>query len=741
MITWRTKTLKLRKDRAHVPRSERCAFAFISTCGLLAYCSILNMVCVVAANADANPSQGVQNAAGAKILDTIVVTAPRRPQYLNDTSMSLSILTYEDLSSYISPRTLPESLSALPSVHVQKTAPGHGSPYIRGFTGNRTLAVVDGIRYNNATYRDGPNEYFSHIDSFTLGHIEVLYGPSSSLYGSEAVGGTIIARTRSSDFRQRTRGLFASGEQIVRASSGDESLMSRTSVDVGDGQVWGLRLGVSAKNFGDIHAADLGELQATGYDETGFDGRFDAQVSDDWALTIQHQSLRQDDVPRTHSTIFSDSFAGTEIGTDLRRTKDQRRSLSYLKLSAHDLRDLVFDSAEITLSHQPRRESELRIREDGTRVDQSFASQLLAFNAVFGNDGLRNQFTYGLDYSMETVDSDRTDRDPTTEISTAKIQGPVGDDAAYEQIGVFANMIVRLADALNFNLGGRYSYVHTDIGRFEDPATGRARSFVGDWDNFSAAIRVSYRSSGAGQVWASVSQAFRAPNIADISRFGRSRSTEFEVASPALDPETFLSFELGYRWTASLFRVSLAMYRIQLDNFVDSVATGRVVDGLLEVSKANSARGNIKGVELSYLVNMSETLFLNGNITWTHGDVSRPAFTTKDAFVTEPISRIQPLTGQVSINWKDGPYRLKLALTHAQDQHRLSEGDTRDRQRIPPGGTPGYTILRLSAGWKLSDHFDVVLSLDNILDQAYRSHGSGTNEPGRHLTASLSIRL
>ena len=655
--------------------------------------------------------------------------------------MSRAVITGEELSRELLPRTLPEGLRGLPSVHVQKTAPGHGSPYIRGLTGNRTLAVIDGIRYNNATYRDGPNEYFSHIDSFTLGQIEVLYGPASSLYGSDAAGGTINVRTRSSNFLLREPGLFASAEQIVRASSGDESLISRTSADVGNGQDWGLRLGVSDKTFGDIQAAELGELPETGYSETGYDARLDAQLSDAWRLTLLHQALKQDDVPRTHSTVFSRSFAGTAIGTDRRRTKDHERRLSYVKLSGRDLSAILFDTAEVTLSRQPRRESEVRIRDGGRRADQSFESDLWAFNSVFGNDGPARSIAYGLDYSVETVESDRTDSDPATGLATTRIQGPVGDDATYEQIGVFTNIIVPVSPALEANLGGRYSYVRAEIGRFEDPATNQPRSFAGDWSNFSAALRLSYRTSAGGEVWGSVSQAFRAPNIADISRFGRSRSTELEVAAPDLDPETFLGYELGYRWIAAPLEISLAAYETRLDNFIEPVATGRVVDGLLEMRKANSAEGVIRGLEFSWLAELSETLVLNGNVTWTLGNISRPAGAAADGFVKEPLSRVQPLTGHVSLQWNRGPRWAALALTHALRQDRLSEGDRGDTQRIPPGGTPAYTLLHLRAGWEVSENADFIVRLNNILDQAYRSHGSGTNEPGRHFTVSVRVKL
>ena len=708
--------------------------------GALLGLSFVGLSFAPAAHAENRAPDGPREAGPIEI-ETIVVTAPRAGRERSDSAMSRVVIAAEELSQRLLPRTLPEGLRGLPSVHVQKTAPGHGSPYIRGLTGNRTLAVIDGIRYNNATYRDGPNEYFSHIDSFTLGQIEVLYGPASSLYGSDAAGGTISVRTRSSDFLRRKPGSFASAEQIVRASSGDESIVSRTSADVGNGQNWGLRLGVSDKTFGDIQAAGLGELPETGYAERGYDARLDAQLSDAWRLTLLHQALIQDDVPRTHSTVFSRPFAGTAIGTDWRRTKDHERRLSYVKLSGRGLSAILFDTAEIALSRQPRRESEVRIRDGGLRADQSFESDLWAFNSVFGKDWAARSIAYGLDYSVEAVESDRTDSDPATGLSTNRIQGPVGDDATYEQIGVFTNVIVPISPALEANLGGRYSYVRAEIGRFEDPATKQPRSFAGDWSNFSAAIRLSYRISAGGQVWGSVSQAFRAPNIADISRFGRSRSTEFEVAAPDLNPETFLGYELGYRWIAAPLEISLAAYETRLDNFIEPVATGRVVDGLLEMRKANSAQGVIRGVEFSWLAELSETLALNGNVTWTLGDISRPAGAAADGFVKEPLSRVQPLTGNISLHWNRGPLWAALGLTHAQRQDRLSEGDRGDTQRIPPGGTPGYTLLHLRAGWEVSENVGIIVRLNNVLDQAYRSHGSGTNEPGRHFTLNIRVEL
>ena len=93
-------------------------------------------------------------------------------------------------------RTLPEALREVPGVMVQKTGYGQGAPFIRGFTSQRTLLLIDGIRLNNAVFREGPNQYWNTVDPFTIDRLEVVKGPSSVLYGSDAIGGTVNVITR-----------------------------------------------------------------------------------------------------------------------------------------------------------------------------------------------------------------------------------------------------------------------------------------------------------------------------------------------------------------------------------------------------------------------------------------------------------------------------------------------------------------------------------------------------------------
>jgi outer membrane receptor protein involved in Fe transport len=107
----------------------------------------------------------------------VVVTASRIETPVSKTPAAVSVLTGQELALTHSASSLPDALSFVPGVMVQKTTRGFGSPYIRGFTGYRALTLIDGIRLNNSTFRDGPNQYNGTIDLFDLDRVEVERGP------------------------------------------------------------------------------------------------------------------------------------------------------------------------------------------------------------------------------------------------------------------------------------------------------------------------------------------------------------------------------------------------------------------------------------------------------------------------------------------------------------------------------------------------------------------------------------
>ena len=674
-------------------------------------------------------------------LPPLEVSAARMEIPLTEAPFSAAVADAVTLEQK-SVRSLPEALAEMPGVAVQKTANGQGSPYLRGFTGYRTLALIDGVRYNNSVYRDGPNEYFSLIDFHTLDRIELLEGPASVQYGSDAVGGTLNLLTRSTRFMEETEGkTYAHGSQSYRYSSAENSHVSRSSAELGSGGNWGLLLGFTREDFGDVDTANIGTQRKTGYDQYGIDARFDMRISDQWQLTLNHQDSAQDDVWRTHSTIYAESFSGTDVGTDLRRLKDQAHSLNYAKLSGRDLNGAI-DEAELTLSFQTWDENGNRIKNDGSRSLESFDSRMLGLDLQLKSDVPLGQLVYGVDAYQDRVDSARSDFNPDGSLDQIQIQGPVGDDSTYTLLGAYIQALFPLGNRSELIAGSRITRAEAEIGKFEDPATGGAASFDDAWNNLVSSIRLSYdfADDSPWMIWGGISQSFRAPNLGDLSRYGDSRSNETEIAATGLDPERFLTYELGIKGEDGPLSASATAYYTHIDDYITSTPTGNIVNGLTEVTKRNSGSGEVYGVEFAGAWRFDKQWSVKGNLTWLHGDLESYVDASTFQTATEPLSRVQPLTVNLALRW-DSPARKwwgEFACTFADEADRLSSADREDTQRIPPGGTPGYALLGLYGGHVFNEHLRANVALENLLDQAYRAHGSGSNEPGFGVSAGIT---
>src|SRR6185295_2077752 len=132
----------------------------------------------------------------ASIFETVTVTPARgQPQELFNVPQSPDVITENDIARH-SANILPQALRDVPGVHIQQTTSGQGSPFVRGLTGQQVLHLINGIRFNNATFRPGANQYTALIDQDFADQVEVVRGPGSTQYGSDSLGGTINVLTR-----------------------------------------------------------------------------------------------------------------------------------------------------------------------------------------------------------------------------------------------------------------------------------------------------------------------------------------------------------------------------------------------------------------------------------------------------------------------------------------------------------------------------------------------------------------
>jgi len=663
-------------------------------------------------------------------LDTVVVTASRTPTPQLDAPVATNAVPADviDRRAY---RTVPQILRDVEGVMVQETAAGQGSPFIRGFTGFLTLFLIDGIRLNSSVFRPGPNQYWSTIDAWSIDRLEVVKGPSSVLYGSDAVGGTVQAITKSP--YAFGDGLATGGRFLYRGSTAEHSHTGRIELSLGLREETGALLGLTGKHFGDLEAGgDVGTQTGVGYDEWDGDVKVEHYLDDDTRLVLAYQHVQQNNVPRTHRTVFAKSFHGTTVGSELQRDLDQERWLVYAQLHAENLEGFL-DALHASLSWHSQSEVRDRIRppsspgDPNRRDKQGFDVGTLGFWIQLESGG----FTYGLEVYHDEVDSFST-RNP--------VQGPVADDATYDLLAAYVQRVLDVTERLRLTAGARVTYAAADADRVSDPDTGAAVSLSDDWTAIVGSLRALYRLvEDRWNLFGGVSQGFRAPNLSDLTRFDGARSNEFEIPAPGLDPEHYVSFELGVKGRSDRFAVQLALFYTLIRDQIIRFPTGDTnADGDVLVTKANVGDGWVYGVELggSYRVAAGWTVF--GNLTYLEGRVD--TFPTSAQVVArEPLSRLMPLTGQVGVRWEEpaGRFWAELQVLMAGRADELSTRDMGDTQRIPPGGTPGYGVVHLRGGWRIDEKTSLTLAVENLFDKAYRVHGSGITMPGINVIAVL----
>jgi hemoglobin/transferrin/lactoferrin receptor protein len=688
---------------------------------------------VTQAPADEAPTDG----AGSYDIDEIIVTASRRAESAMLAPYTVSIRGMEELQTERQVRTVPDAMRDLPGVMVQKTAHGQGSPFIRGFTGLRTLFLIDGIRLNNSTFREGPNQYWNTVDPLSAYRLETVKGPTSVLYGSDAIGGTVNAISRS--YRDMP---WASGVQwrlYSRAASAENSLVLRPEFGYA-GQRFDVMAAASWKHFGDLEGGrDLGLQRKTGYDEQDADFKFHFDVAENQQITVAVQHVDQDDAWRTHKTVFGKSWEGTTVGNELRRSLSQERTLSYVQFRAQDLGDRVSDMV-LSASYHDQREERVRTRADGrTDIQGVDVGTAGLFGHVVLSSAL-GDITAGLEYYEDRVDSARSDFNADGTLRAVRIQGPVADNADYATAAAFLQDQVALGERTRLTLGLRYTEARADARRVQDPLTGEAVRVRDDWSATTLSARFSHDLGWSSQasLFGGVAQGFRAPNLSDLTRFDTARSNEIETPVSSLDAEDFVTYELGFKQVTDRWSNQFAVYFTDIDDMVIRTPTGNVIDGDNEITKRNSGDGFVKGIELQSRYYVSKAWSVFGNLTWMDGEIATYP-TSAPVLVDEPIDRLMPLTANLGLRWapESAPWWFEGQASYAAEQDTLSTRDEADTDRIPPGGTPGYTVLTLRGGWQVNRDLSISAAVENLFDEDYRVHGSGVNEPGRNLVVSL----
>lgn len=638
-----------------------------------------------------------------KALEEVIVTASRSEQKEKVIPYTVNTIKRNELNRF-QPRTTPEALMGVTGVFVQKTNHGGGSAFLRGLTGNQTLILVDGIRLNNSTFRYGPNQYLNTIDAYSIQQIEVVKGTGSVQYGTDALGGVIQLLTIEPQFKKdNSRNI--SGKVAGKFMTAGMEQTGRAELRH-SGNRFASAAGFTIRNFGNLLGGDTTGFQVpSGYKEFAYDVKLKFLLKENIELIASQQLLRQSNVPVYHK-VRLENFLINEMD-------QQQRMLNYVKLRTKNT-NRFFQLVEVTLSQQQSIEGR-NSQKNGSAVLRKERDEV---NTVGLTVDIRSAIiknwtaSSGIDIYFDKVNSSRTDVNTVSQNKT-QLRGLYPHGATYGNYSVFTLHQYQLKK-ITFNAGLRFNLFHI---RITDTSVGKTQVKP---SAFVANAGVLYAVTKQQFFFATFNNSYRAPNVDDMGTLGVV-DFRYEVPAYNLLPEHSYNYELGYKLRTAKLNVTLAAYYMQLQQLITRVrVAGQAINGYNVYIKENTDEAFVKGMEVDADIQLIKALKLQGGLAYAYGHNS-----TRN----EPLRRIPPMNGRVRATYSMQQWFFAAESWFASKQNRLAQGD-KDDNRIPAGGTPGFQVYNLYAGYQLKN-IQVQASAQNLLNEDYRTHGSGINGYGR----------
>ena len=650
-------------------------------------------------------------------LDTLVIIG-RKDEVAEEIPYQSDRISAKELA-FKNPQTTADALAAEAGVYVQKSQMGGGSPVLRGFEANRVLLVVDGIKMNNAIYRNGHLQNSITIDNSMLEQIEVIYGPGSLTYGSDALGGVVHFRTRDPKL------LFGSGNgQGYRMNSNIFGRLSTANLektvhydlDYGNSS-WGSLTSISYSTYDDLRAGaqrptdypDIGKKpfyayrngvadevivaedaniqHGTGYNQLDLLQKIKIKLGKEAFLILNGQYSTSSNVPRY------DRLVDTLSSADLLKYSDwyygpQERILTSMRFNLFKS-NALFDKATIIASYQNLDEDRFSRRFGrNNRTWNSEDVTVYSFTADFNKDLDENgqhRIGYGVDAGHNVVASTVREQSiisnrlsPGRELSRYPSAG-----ASMTSYGGYLNYRwANQAKTLFFDTGLRFTNVSV-FGKYETSDL----VFI-NWDesflqgientnkNISWAAGLTWNSKNDWQFRALASKAFRAPNVDDIFK-NRIKNDKAVLPNVNLTPETALSTEVtlgktfsnsaGFSWQLSGtgFYTQLKDAIVRRDGTTPDGATTVEGDGgqsLFDVQQNfNASEAFIYGASLNSTIKLNAKWTLSGGYNYTYG---RTAFEILDDAqvlldTLTPMDHIPPVYGKASLGYQGEKWRIE----------------------------------------------------------------------------------
>ncbi|MFW0739973.1 TonB-dependent receptor plug domain-containing protein [Flavobacterium sp. T12S277] len=656
------------------------------------------------------------------------------------------------------------------TISVQKSQQGGGSPVLRGFEANKILLLVDGIRMNNLIYRAGHLQNIITVDENSLEQIDVLFGPASTVFGSDALGGVINMRTKQPMFLPQTNNKVFSGNLMSRYNSANNGSTQYFDVNFA-GKRWSSLSSFSYNSYGDLRMGDTrnGKNESFGerpqYVETlnnvdylvqnnnpliqKFSGYkqynamqkviFQPDKNTQHSLNLQYST--SSDVPR-YDRLTDPSGSGLKFA--VWNYGPQKRFLSAYKFSKQ--KALFNSDMNLGLSYQNIEESRIsrKFNENKTK-SQVEKVNIFAFNADFRRKLGTGDFLYGAEFFYDDLNSTATSSNRITGIVTpTDTRYPNGINHTL-RADIFATYCERINETTYYNLGIRTGYSSlkstiTNNSFFQLPYE------VIKQDNltYSGTAGIT-KNINSTKLAFNLASGYRVPNVDDLGKLFESVPGTLIVPNPDIAPEKSVTADLTVAFGQGK--------RIQFDNTVyytrlfDAIVTDHflyngqssvIYEGVESEVFAMQNKGNayISGLSSTLKIIITEPLILYGMVNFTRGEIL-------DHVENTPLDHIPPMYGKVGLKYENQLMLLDfyMLFNGKKDIRDYSMNGEDNEQYAPQGGMPSWQTINFKTSFTVDKNLSLYAGIENILDLQYRVFASGINASGRNISVAAKYHF
>ncbi len=710
-----------------------------------------------------------QQADTTKLLDEVVISVNRWEENLREvpnrvTKIDASLIQFQN------PQTAADLLSLSNQVFVQKSQLGGGSPMIRGFATNRVLLVVDGVRFNNAIFRSGNVQNVISIDPNIIESSEVIFGPGSVIYGSDAIGGVMDFHTRQARLSVDEKLNFA-GNALMRYSSANKENTGHLDVNFGL-KKWAFLTSVTYSTYDDLkqgsngpddylrpdymvreNAADVVKINSdsrvqipTGYDQLNLMQKVRFKPNLNWDLNYSYHQSKTSRYDRYDRLILKNNqgdYVSAEWYYGPQEWLMHAFQANYLSSTA------LFDAARFTIAYQDYTESRHNRNRNNADRNNRFEN-VKAWSANLDMDKKVNeqvQLFYGAEFVTNKVYSTAYQFNINTE-AESPLSTRYPDDSDWRSMAAYLSMKINLNQGWLLTVSNRFNYVYTyakyDNNFFDFQFTEAELKNK----QITNSLGLIYSPSERSKLYVNFSTGFRAPNVDDIGKVFDSQPGTVVVPNPMLKPESAFNYEIGTIVNMTKkFSFDAGVYCTTMDNAIarapstfngqDSIEYDGTLSRVLSLQNVNELY--VYGVQVGIDWKMLDYLQLTSSFNYqkgkerdfTSGLNGPPTHVAPSFGATHVIFNRKGLMANLYANYHGKISNSDLAFSEQADAHLYAKDENGNPY------SPAWWTLSFKASYSIIKNLTIDAGVENILDKRYRPYSSGISAPGRNFIVSL----